>query len=217
MLLIHLLVLFICLFILYAISRHDFVFLRQNINLRKVFDNAFIIMLTSFLASRIAYVYYSEKLDLLNPFKFFYISKYWGVIPFLGFIFMGLTIYILFRKKKNILRVFDIYLISFSPLILLDILLQNNSGISLYIKGISAVVLSAFYFWFVKINNKFALKDGFMTSIIYITYALVSLAFSFSSVGFLNFKYLWFQIILGISLLFFSVMLVLVQKESVNK
>lgn len=215
--LIYIPVVFICLFILYVISRHDFVLLRQNINLRKIFDNAFIIILSSFFTSRIGFILYSQKYDLLNPLKFIYLPKYWGILTYFGFLSMGICIYLLFRKKKNLLRIMDIYAISFSPMILLDIAMQENHGINIYLKIISAIILSLFYFWFVKINNKFSLKDGFMTSIIFITYSLVSLAFNFSNVGFLNMKYVWFQSVLFLSILFFSVILFFIQKENLSK
>lgn len=217
MLLMHLTIIFICLFILFAISRHDFVLIRQNISLRQIFDNAFIIIVTSFMSARLGFILYSQKFELLSPLKYFYLTKYWGVLYFFGFISMTLVIYFLFRKKKNILRIYDIYFISFSPIILFDIILQNNGSVNLILKVISVSVLSLFYLWFIKINNKFTLKDGFITSIILITYSLVSLAFSFSNKGFLNFNFLWYQVILFLAVIFSAVLLFLVQRNFFNK
>lgn len=214
---IYLVVLFLCLFILFVISRHDFILLRQSISLRQVFDNAFFVTLFSFIAARLGYIFYYQKYELLNIFRFFYLTKYWGVLPFIGFIIMMVTLFFLFRKKKNKLRIFDIYLISFSPLVLLDIILQPNTGINFQLKIVSFFVLSLFYVWFLKVNSKFTLKDGFITSIIFITYSLVSLAFSFSNYGFLNLKYIWFQIFLVLSTIGFSVNFVLVQRGFFNK
>lgn len=215
--LLHVFVIFICLFILFAISRHDFVLLRQNISLRQVFDSAFIVIITSFFFARLGYIFYSLKLDLLSPLKFLYLTKHWGFLSFIGFISMTALIYLLFRKKKNILRIYDIYFISFSPLILLDIFLQPNNSVAVIIKIISIAVLSLFYIWFLRIHNKFSLKDGFITSIIIITYSLVSLAFSFSNVGFLNFKFLWFQISIILSFIASLTLLILVQRNYFNK
>lgn len=212
-LLFYLIIVFICLFILFAVSRHDFVLLRQSINLRQIFDNAFIVIIISFISSRIGYIIYSTKFDLFNPLKFFYMTKYWGVLPFMGMLSMLLSLYILFRKKKNILRIFDIYFISFSPLILLDIALKNNMGINIFIKIVSLIVLLSFYVWFIKIHNKFYMKDGFITSLIFITYSLVSLAFSYSGMGVFTLKYAWYQILLVLMALLFTGVLILVQKN----
>lgn len=212
-LLFYLIIIFICLFILFAVSRHDFVLLRQSITLRQVFDNAFILIIVSFIVSRIGYIIYSTKFDLFNPLRFFYMTKYWGILPFIGLLSMLLSLYILFRKKKNILRIFDIYFISFSPLILLDIALKNNIGINFFIKIVSMIVLLAFHIWFIRIHNKFYTKDGFITSLIFITYSLVSLAFEYSNMGFFALRYAWYQILLLFTALLFMGALVLVQKN----
>ncbi|MDO8269824.1 MAG: hypothetical protein Q7T54_04100, partial [Candidatus Levybacteria bacterium] len=85
MILLYLLCIFLSLFILYAVSRHDFVLLRQSISLRQVYDNVFLSLFAFFLASRIGFAVHSQSLDLLNPLKFFYLSNYWGILPYVGF------------------------------------------------------------------------------------------------------------------------------------
>ena len=119
-LLIYLLGVFLSLFILYAVSRHDFVLLRQSISLRQVYDNVFISLLVFFIVARAGFALVSNSIQLINPLRFFYLTKYWGIIPYLGFFGMIVALLLLFRKKKNKLRILDIYFISFSPLILLD-------------------------------------------------------------------------------------------------
>ncbi|MDO8270280.1 MAG: hypothetical protein Q7T54_06455, partial [Candidatus Levybacteria bacterium] len=119
--------------------------------------------------------------------------------------------------KKNKLRILDIYFISFSPLILLDVLLHTNNGITLLIKVISAFVLIVFYGWFIKIHNKYTTKDGFITFMTIITYSLVSLALSFAVYGYVSQKYLWFNILLGIVTVISAVLLFFVQRDTFNK
>src|SRR5436190_2076115 len=92
---------FISLFILYAVSRHDFVLLRQSISLRQVYDNVFISLVAFFIFARIFYALYIQSLEMLNPLRFLYVTKYWGILPFAGFFGMFLLLLILFRKKKN--------------------------------------------------------------------------------------------------------------------
>ena len=117
-LLFYILGIFLSLFILYAVSRHDFVLLRQSISLRQVYDNVFISLFVFFVLSRIAFSFYIESLQILNPLRFFYLTKYWGIVPYIGFAGMILALLLLFKKKKNKLRIIDIYLMSFSPIIL---------------------------------------------------------------------------------------------------
>lgn len=208
---------FVSLFILYAVARHDFVLLRQSISLRQVFDNVFLTLMVFFVAARVAYSFYIQNLQLLNPLRFLYLTKYWGILPYAGFAGAIFALLFLFRKKKNKLRILDIYFISFSPIILLDILLKGNHGVTLLIKVIAVVVLLLFYGWFLKIHNKFTTKDGFIALMTIITYSLVSLAFSLASNGVYSTKYLWFNILLVIVTLASSFLLLLVQKDTFNK
>jgi hypothetical protein len=207
----------ISLFILYAVARHDFVLLRQSISLRQVFDNVFISLFVFFIASRIFYAFYIQKIQLLNPLNFFYLTKYWGILPYAGLGGVILSLLFLFRKKKNKFRILDIYFISFSPIILLNVLLYSNNGILLLIKIISILVLLSFYGWFIKIHNKFSTKDGFITCMTIITYSLVTLAFSLATNGIFPQKYLWFNAFLVIALIASSVLLIFVQKDAFNK
>lgn len=212
MILVLVVVIFISLFILYAVSRHDFVLLRQSISLRQVFDNAFIAFIVFFLFSRIGYAIFTQSYDFLHPLKFLYISKYWGIIPFTGFIGMTFILLFLFRKKKNKLRILDIYFISLTPLILLDVLMHANNSITMLITIIATIVLAGFYGWFIKIHNKYTTKDGFIAFMTIITYSLVSIALSFATGGIFSEKYLWFNILLGIVIFVSTAFLILIQR-----
>lgn len=217
MILLFLFVFFISLFILYAVSRHDFVLLRQSISLRQVFDNVFLSLIAFLLLARIFYIFYSQSYDLFNPLKFLYLTKHWGILPYMGFAGLILSVLILYRKKKNKLRILDIYFISFTPVILLDVLLYGNTPVLLAIKITSVAVLTLFYGWFIKVHNKFTTKDGFITTMTVITYSLVTLAFSFATNGFLSQKYLWFNASLIAVTLATTVLLILVQRDFFNK
>lgn len=217
MILFYLIAIFVSLFILYAVARHDFVLLRQSISLRQVYDNVFICIFVFFLSSRLFYIIYMQSFELLNPLKFFYLSKYWGILPYAGFAGMIIAVLFLFRKKKNKLRILDIYFISFTPIILLDVLLKSNGNILIAIKIVSIIVLISFYGWFIKIHNKFSTKDGFITVLTIITYSLVSLAFSLATYGVFAQKFLWFNILLVVASVISSVFLLLIQRDTFNK
>ncbi len=208
---------FISLFILYGVSRHDFVLLRQSIALRTVFDNVFITIFTFFFVSRIGFILTSSNYDLLNPLKLLHLTRYWGILPYAGILATILSILFLFRKKKNKLRILDIYFISFTPLIILDVILKSNSIVMLSIKVVALLVLICFYVWFIKIHNRFSTKDGFITAMTVLTYSIVTLAFSIAQYGIYSIHFLVFNILLGISILSSSIFMFLVQKDTFNK
>lgn len=208
---------FISLFILYAVSRHDFVLLRQSISLRHVYDNVFISLFFFYIISRIFYAFYIGAIEILHPLKFFYIAKYPGIFPYAGFAGILICTLFLFRKKKNKFRILDILFLSFSPIIILDILLKSNSSLLLPIKIVSLLVLLLFYGWFIKIHNKFTTKDGFITCMTSITYSLVSLAFSVAQYGIFSIKFLWLNILFILIILISSFFLLLVQRDTFNK
>lgn len=216
-LLLYLLAIFISLFILYAVSRHDFVLLRQSISLRQVFDAEFISLAVFFVISRIAYTFYIQSFELLNPLKFFYLTKHWGILPYAGVFGLLLTIIFLYRKKKNKLRILDIYFISFSPIIILDVLLNSNTGIILIIKLVAASVLLLFYGWFIKIHNKFSIKDGFITFMTILTYSLTTIALSLASYGIYSQKFVWFNLLLVGAIIISLIFLLLIQLDKFNR
>ena len=217
MMLVYFFCIFLSLFILYAVARHDFVLLRQSISLRQVYDNVFLSLFFFFLAARVGYAFYVQSFDVLHPLRFFYLGKYWGVVPYLGFVGMVAALMFFFWKKKNKLRILDIYFISFSPVILLDVLMHANNGILLPIKIASSIVLISFYGWFIKIHNKYTTKDGFITFMTVITYSLVLLALSVGGNGIMSQKYIWYNAMLLIVTIISSVLLFLIQKNVFNK
>lgn len=212
-----LIAIFISLFILFSVARHDFVLIRQSISLRQVFDNAFVALFAAFIFGRLFFALDSNLFDLLNPLRFFHLTRYWGILISAGFLGAYLAIFFLYKKKKNKLRIFDIYFISFFPLMVLDILLKSNSGLGIVLKGVSLVVLFAFYTWFLKIHNEFSIKDGFITFLGLISYSLVLLAFSFATSGVFTLSHIIFQISLIITTLVSAIMLLLIQRNVFNK
>lgn len=217
MIFLYLIAVFISLFILYGVGRHDFVLIRQSISLRNVFDKAFIALFIFFITSRIFYILQHSVYDFFSPLKFLYLTRHWGLLPYAGIIFAIITIFFLFRKKKNKLRILDIYLISLTPIAILDILLWGNGGILLAIKSVAVIVLLFFYGWFIAIHNKFTTKDGFITGMIVVTYTLTTLALSVAQNGVYIQKYLFFNLSLITITVITSVFIILIQKGILNK
>src|SRR3989344_825223 len=107
---------FICFFALFLFSKQDFVLLRQNISLSEIFDAAIIVFLLALLAGRIFYILDTFNFQLLHLVKFFYLTKFPGIST-LGFFFGAAGgVLLLFRNKKGLRRIYDIFSISFFPL-----------------------------------------------------------------------------------------------------
>ncbi len=208
---------FIVLFILFSVARHDFVLIRQSISLRQAFDNAMLSFIFAFVFGRVFYAIENNAYEILHPLRFFHLTRYEGVLIFAGFLGAYMAILFLYRKKKNKLRIFDIYFLSFFPFVILDILLKSNNGIGLLLKAVSLVVLFSFYSWFIKIHNEFSVKDGFICFLGAISYALVLLAFSFASGGVFSLPHLIFQTTLIGLTIFSAIMLFLIHRNVFNK
>lgn len=208
---------FISLFILYSIARHDFVLLRQNISLRQMFDSAFILIFVAFFVGRLFFAFDSGHYDILHPLKFLYIAKYWGIILSISYLGGFASLYFLFRKKKNIFRIFDIYFISFYPLLILDIILKEQSGALLPVK-IGFLVIALFLFiWFLRMHKNFTVKDGFLAFCILFLSAFITGVFSIASSGFFTFPHIVLQVISILTSVASLVCMIGISKNLINK
>lgn len=163
---------FLCLFILYLLSRNDFVLLRQNISLGQVFDMGIMSLLFSFLISRVFYLINNIDFELLNILAFLHLLRYPGLSA-LGFMLGGvIAIYFFYRKKKGIRRIYDIYAISFLPLFAYYYLIKGFPGELFIIPLLTMIILTGLFFYFVKAHIKYLLRDG---TISYIIVFLISL------------------------------------------
>lgn len=147
-------------FILYMLSKHDFVLLRQNISLSQVFDAAAISLISAFLMSRVLFVVNNFKTELLSFLRFFHIAKYPG-LSFFGFIAGGaLCIYLIFMRRKGLGRIADIFSISFFPLFAASILVESIKGQFYYLPYALFFVSLLIFAFFVRSHQKYILKDG---------------------------------------------------------
>lgn len=173
--------LFISSFVLFIASRHDFVLLRQNISIRHIFDKAFIILFLSLLVSRAIYLVDEKMYDfLINPLRFLH------VILFFGFNLLGLIsafslgVLFFFRKRKNFLRIFDIYMLAFFPLVIFEaVTYVLNPEINTLISFIYLVATLLFFGLFIKMHTGFKIKDGVVSFCILIFSAVSYLGYSF--------------------------------------
>ncbi len=208
---------FISLFILYSTARHDFVLLRQNISLRQMFDSAFILILVAFFVGRLFFALDSGQYDILHPLKFLYIAKYWGIVLSISYLGGFASLYFLFRKKKNIFRIFDIYFISFYPLLVLDIILKEQGGLLLPVKIGFLTIAALLFVWFLRIHKNFLVKDGFLAFCILFFSAFVTGVFSIGASGLFTFPHIFLQIISIATCIASLVFMVGISRNLINK
>lgn len=170
-----LLTIFISILILFILSRQDFVLLRQNISLPQIFDSLMATLVAALLFGRIFYIADTLNTDLVHIIRFFHLLKFPGISS-LGFFLGGaFMLGILFRKKKALARIYDIFTISFLPLYILEQGVKDYS--SLYINIILVSVLIVVFIFFVKSHYKYILRDGSISIILIFILCLENLFF----------------------------------------
>lgn len=185
MIILFLLFIFLSSFVLFVASRHDFVLLRQNISIRHVFDKAGLILLFALPVSRAVHLINERMYDFfIDPLRFLHVILYFGFSIFGLFIALSVGVILFFRKKKNFLRILDIYLLSFYPLFLFEaIFLLVSKAFDLRIT-VSYMILTIFLFFiFIKMHSGFKIKDGVVSFCILIFSSIVFLTSSFLQYG----------------------------------
>ncbi len=164
--------LILSLFILYMLVRHDFVLARKSLLLQEIFDTTFFAYLSFLVFGRISYILGEEKFGYFQFIKFFHLIRFPGVLFIGGIAGFGLIIYFIFRKKKILARIFDIYSIALYPIFLFALLTSSQTGYFIYF-NIMIFLLSAIFLGLGIYSYKnYTLKDG---TVAYLFVCLVSI------------------------------------------
>lgn len=155
----------ISLFILYTLSKHDFVLLRQNISTAQVFDIGFVSCIFSFALSRFLYIMNSFDFSLLSPIPFLHILRFPGISPLGFFLSILLFLAIILRGKKGLFRIYDIFFVALFPLYFLTFILRDYPFKILISLALAAVFICLFYF-FIKSYKNYILSDGSITLLV---------------------------------------------------
>jgi len=209
--LIGLLLLVICYFILYTLSRQDFVLMRKDIMTEKMFDYSFIYIAGGIIVSRIFYITEQNKFALFQPLAFLHIFKNPGLSVIGFFLGGGIILIALAWKKKVASRVVDIFYLASFPLFLVAIL--QTPGLSLYVR-LGVVMFSIFLFLVLtKLLRDYQLKDGSTSLLILIAVSSFYIVASFfAPYDRIIFNLSLFQIINAIIFLVSSIILLRVEK-----
>lgn len=210
MILLLIIFIFISSFVLFTISRHDFVLLRQNISIRHVFDKALLILLFALFVARIVFLVDSRMYEFFSdPLRFLHVILFFGFNIFGLISALSIGVLFFFRKRKNFLRILDIYLLSFFPLVIFEanyylLTASINSFVSFSYLG---VCLLAFLF-LVKMHTGFKIKDGVVAFSILIFCSLSYLTHSFLQKGLLIYSPIQILAVLVIAISIYCFVLV---------
>ncbi len=141
---------FIFLFGIYKLGKEDFVFMRKNISMEKIFDIAFLITFGGFIFARFFYLVLHASKEQ-NSFMELFSSSINGLSLTGGVLGAAICLYLISRKDKLPLgRVFDFFSLSF--LSVLPILFIGNAFfvakgdiLLTLVSGILYLILTAFF------------------------------------------------------------------------
>lgn len=156
----------IALFILFSLSKNDFVLVRKNISLKQIFDGIFICFLGFLFLGRVIFIVLNQQFYLFSPIKFFHLIKFPGVELTGGFIGFFLVAYVLFKKKKTVRRVFDIFALSLVPLVIYFILVTPLPPIYILVKLAMSIFLILLFLLFIWFHKQYLVKDGTITALL---------------------------------------------------
>lgn len=180
-----LLCLFIFLYCVYLLAKDDFIFLRRDVTMERLFNLIFIGGLISLFSARLFYALFQGGKGFLNPLIFFLFPYFPGLSLLGGVAGIGVTFLMLANNKKNSLplgRMSDFFSIAF--LIALSIgfvgyLLFLEESVMMIKAGIQASLYLVLFIIFLRfllpvlLSGK--LKEGTITLVFLSCFSLISL------------------------------------------
>lgn len=183
MMVIELAVLFILfivsLFILYELSKNDFVLLRKNVSLTQMFDYSFFTFLGGLVFSRLLYILDSQKFYYLHPINFLHIAHLPGLSAIGFFLGCAVTLFVIFYRKKVIRRVFDIFFSSVFPIFIFIILFMRTPRSLFFVPIILVLICIVLFSFMIHSLRNYSLKDGSVALIFFISVAVFTIGYSF--------------------------------------
>lgn len=170
--------LFIFLYVLYFLSHDDFVILRNDVSMEKIFNSALIFSVTSLFSARLLYVVSNPQEIFLSPLGFL-LFPYFPGLSLAGGILGGFVFLIFYLRFKNLpvgrlLDFFSIGFLSASPIGFLGYILLSGKSITLnfllsFILNIFLLFIFLKFLLPLSIGGKF--KDGSLGILFLITFS----------------------------------------------
>lgn len=164
------------LFCVYLFSHDDFVFLRKNVSMERVFNLAFLTAFSGLFFARFFYVLFNFHLDFLNPLVFFLFTYFPGLsLPGgVSGAAVFLLLYAAYRKLPKA-RLFDVFSLSsalaFSIGLFINFFLTQKIILSLDLT--IPIIYLAFFITSTRLFLKAKLKDGSLGTLFILVFSLV--------------------------------------------
>lgn len=221
-----LIVLLICFFIflfnLYFLAKDDFIIVRKDISLDKIFNYGILTAIISLFSARVLFIVLSGREELFSPLIFFDLPYFPG-LSFLGGL-IGSSLFTFFYtkyKKMPVGKIFDLFsmsLIGVLPIGFLLVYLFSFLKTSLFFNilfGFSFILLFLFAKIIFPFSSKGEIEDGSLGLIFLSIFSFIY----FTTKLFLDIKNFSFLSIENIILfiLLFSSILILINREIIDK
>lgn len=204
------------LFTLFMLSHDDFVFIRKNLSMERVFNFAFLAALVALFSSRLLYVIDNPS-PAFSSILGFIVFPYYPGLSVIGGVLGGLlsTLVIYRGKDMPIGRILDFFAFSFltaAPIGLIGMLILLKGRIDYMYFGIQIIGYIIFlifsYFFFLKRQIK-AVNDGKFCSLFLIFFSVIYMIIKFVHLksAALNTPDFWLLVVLFIISLGFSIKL----------
>lgn len=208
--------LFLSLFLLYIFTRHDFVLARKSLLLKEIFDMTIISYVAFFIIGRTTYLFGEGRFDLLNIIKFFYVTKFPGMLFIGGLFGFGAIVYFVFLKKKILLRIFDIYCLSLYPFFLYALITSYSKGFFIYFNLLIFLLSCIFLGIGIYSYKNYTLKDGSVTLLFLSLVSIFTIVSQFSMKQRIIFSFFTVPQAAAIGLFFLSSTLLLIHEGMLN-
>lgn len=172
-------VFFLSFFVLYSLSKNDFVFIRKNVLVKSVFDRVFLVLFCAFVLSRVLYAIEATRYDLLHPLRFFYIFKYGGLSATGAYIGAFAALTALFRKSRVLVRMLDVFFLSFFLLFSIPLVFFPIKGLLLFIRIPLLLMFLLVYFYLLRFHKNYTFKDGTLSLLILFIISIVHIVSQF--------------------------------------
>ncbi len=213
---------FIFLYLLYYLSRDDFVIVRKDISMERIFNLAFLTSIVSIFFSRLFFVLEKLEPKLLNPLGFLAVPYFPGLSLIGGILGAGIFIFLYSSLRKlptgKMLDLFALAFMGVFPLGLIGNFITHLGKVSLFSNLI--FILSIFMLLlFVKIIYPFSGKGEIKDGTLGLMFGAIFSFLYFMTELFLNLKNFSFLSVGNILILviLFSSLILLVNQEIMDK
>lgn len=213
---------FFFLYILYYLSHDDFVILRKDISLERIFNMAIISSLVSLLFSRLFFAIFNHNLQFFNPLVFLALPYFPGLSLIGGMIGGALFIYAYSNYRKlPVGKTFDLFVISFIGVLpigflLTFIVLIGKTSLFFNLLFLCSLVFALLFIKvFAPFSSRGEIKDGtiglMFLAIFSFIYFLLKLFLDIKTFSFLDLENI------ALLLTLFASIIIIINQEIMNK